>query len=239
MADRRSRTIAVRLDDRMVDDVLSELRDMPGKMKSAKRAAVKDTLRTARAELSRDIKDVANLRAKDIKDRIKPIKKPSNASPTGTIRISGSRIPLWLFSRSKSDEAGFADQKGKRRSGKLSAKREAKALAGGAKPGRKPAHGAGWKIYKGDKVKRHFNYFVRKSQSSGKTHIMKRPDQARGGNNAIPGRDYRIAYGLSLVTIMQRKKIARPSEEGIRAVLVDNLRSQVDRFLKRKKSNRA
>lgn len=194
---------------------------MPDKMAKAELAAVRRTEKTAKTRITRRIGTAANLVSADIKPRVVTTKKPSASSPTASIKIRGSRIPLWRFSRSMSDLAGFVNQKDK-------------AIAK-----RKPKTGAGWKIYKGEGRKRYKGFFIDRETKSKQIQIFKRREGAKGGKDARPGRDYRTAFGLSLAEIWRRKNLKAPAVEEINEVLLKNLRSQVDRFLNRKKSDRA
>lgn len=200
--------------------ILSELKHMPDKMMKAERAAVSKTMRTAETRIAQNITKVANLKSKTVKERISRKKTPTNMAPNGILTIRAGRIPLWDFSRSMSDLGGFQSQKG----------------IPVAK--RKPKTGAGWKIYKSEKRIRKQGFFTARNTKDSQIEIMRRKPGAKGGNNAVPGRDYRIAYGLSLVEIMRRKSLYVPTLNDIADVLEKNLRNQVDRFLKRSKKDR-
>lgn len=190
---------------------------MPGKMKKAKLTAAKRTMRTAETRLAKGFTAEANLKSKDVKEKIQVQKAPSSSSPNGVLRIRSTRFPLWKFSRSLSDAGGFASQEG------VPVKK------------RKPKVGAGWKIYKSEGKKRHRGFFIARDGRNSQFQIMRRPKWANGGNDAVPGVDYRIAYGVSLVEIDRRKRVLDKPIKGIREVYIKNLESQVDRFLKRKR----
>lgn len=220
---RGNQSLRIELDERMVKDILSDLSGMPKEMKKAQVTAVRRTMRTAETRTSQTITKVANLNSKAVKGRIRQKRSPTNTLPQGILTIIGKRISLWNFSRSLADAAGFASQRGT------------------PVKSRKPKGGAGWKIYKGEKTTRAKNFFVRPTGKRGQLAILKRP-KARGasdgGDKAVAGKDYRIAYGPSLPEIMKAKNLTPTLLSDITDVLVQNLRSQVDRFLKRRKSSR-
>ena len=190
---------------------------MPGKMAKAELTAVKKTMKTAKTRIAQDITGEANLTSKDVKSSIKQTRSPSEHAPSGRLTISGSQISLWKYSRSKSELAGFASQEGTE-----TAKR-------------KPKMGASWKIFKGGKKTRHKRFFIDKNTGDGQISIYKRGPKSKGGKAAKPGTDYRTAYGPSLAWIMKRRNLKPPLVAELIEVLDKNLRSQVDRFLKRKK----
>ena len=141
------------------------------------------------------------------------------------------------------DYVGFADQKGKRRGGRAKTKkREEKLQAQGSKPGREPRDGASWQIYtskSGGKKQRHKRFVTTMSKSGNIIIIKRTPGSTKGGKRARAPRDYRTAYGPSLAWIDKQKNIIQPLLDSVVGpALEKNMRSQVDRFLKRKKSQR-
>lgn len=215
--------LTVVLDENMERAILSELSGMGNKAQKASVTAVRKTMRSAETSIAKNYRQNVNLKSSEIKDRITIERKPSSQVPSGVIRISGSRIPLWKFSRSMSDLAGFTSQKGK------------------SFKERKPKGGAGWKVYKiADKKIRRKNYFVDRETKSSQIQIFTRPVRgASGGENAKSPQDYRTAFGPSLMWMDRKRNIIKPALVDIAKVLERNLRSQVDRFLQRKKSDRA
>lgn len=236
---RRTGGIRVDLDDGQVDAILSELKHMPKEMGKARLQAVKDTLRTGRAQLSRKIggnKGAATtLKAGDVKDKIPIIKQPTSDRSYGVISISDKAISLHKYAGTPKDPVS---QKGRRREDRRSKKKEQAILDAGGKPGREPPGGASWKVYRDEKRIRRKNFFVTYTKKGKGPYIMKRPlSSNRGGKRAVAGKDYRIAYGPSIAEIVERKKILKPAIADMRAVLKKNLLSQVDRFLKRAKKS--
>ena len=220
MADRRRGYINVSVDDADAAAILAELAGMPDKVRKAKFAAAKKTMRTAEARLARGFTEQVNLKSKDVKEKIVVRKHPSSQAPTGVLRIKATRFPLWKFNRSLAEAGQFFSQKG------VPVKK------------RKPKTGAGWKIFKGESKTRHKGFFIARETKSGQIQIMRRRIDAKGGKAAKPGRDYRTAYGISLIEADRRRRVLDKPIGEIREVMLDNLRSQVDRFLKRKKNAR-
>jgi len=219
----------------MAKSILSELKHMPEKMEKAELAAVKKTQKTARTRISKGFRDVVNLKKDMTDDRVRTIRNPRRGNAYAVIRVSKYQISLWEYSHSKADLAGFANQAGikKYRTSEKTGKR----LKGKWK-GRKPAKGAGWKIYKGGKIQRNKRFIATKGKKGQPIIIKRTPGSTKGGKQARAPRDYRTAYGPSLVWIDERRNVVRPVLDELAPVLEKNMRSQVDRFLGRKKSQR-
>ena len=218
----------------MAKSILSELKHLPGKMDKAELAAVKKTQKTARTRISRGFRDVVNIKKDMTDDRVRTIRHPRSGTAYAVIRVSKYQISLWEYSRSKSDLAGFANQAGIKKH-RTSAK-TGKRLKGKWK-GRKPAKGAGWKIYKDGKTQRNKRFITTKGKKGQPIIIKRTPGSTKGGKQATAPRDYRTAYGPSLAWIDKRRDVVRPILDELAPVLEKNLRSQVNRFLKRKTTN--
>lgn len=216
---RTSGGIVIDIDEAMVTAILSELRHMPRNMKKAQVSAINRTLNTAETKIKQKVaggKGVTTLASKEAASRIFKKKRPSEMSPSGVLAISDRKINLFKYGGSKAD---IKSQKGLRISQ------------------RKPRQGAGWRVYKDEKKIRRKNFFATYTKKGKGPYIMKRSmSSKRGGKRAIPGNDYRIAYGPSIVDVMEDKKIFGPTINELRLILKQNLESQVDRFLKRKKN---
>lgn len=213
--------LSMQVDTRMVDAILSELRDMPREMQKAELAAVQRTAKTAKSKISREVRKHTPLAKKAVDDRIKTIRRPRAGSAYTVISLSGYQISLWEYSGSKSDLKNFAAQKG------VKVKR------------RKPRGGAGWKIWKNEGRTRNKRFVAtRKTKNKEPVIIQRMPGSKRGGDKARSPKDYRTAYGPSLAWLVRKRNILTPTVHELASTLEKNLRSQVDRFLKRKKSDR-
>lgn len=213
--------ITVKIDTRQMDSLLDELKGMPKQMSKAKVSAVKKTLKTAESKMSSAIRVHANLKKNVVDENIRVVGRPTEAKPSGKLIVRGYKIPLWLYGGSKSDLNNFADQKG------VPVRK------------RKPRGGAGWKVRKGGKRVRNNRFvatFTTKSRQA--TIIQRMPGSRRGGKYGKAPKDYRTAYGPSLTWFIERENILGPTTDEISKTLEKNLRSQVDRFLKRKKTAR-
>ena len=206
----------------MASVILAELRHMPEAMLNAEYSAVKKTQKTAKTKIVRTIwKDHVNLKRAVVEPRVKTLKHAKKGSAYAVISLSNKRISLWQYSRSKADMVGFRSQRGKKMSE------------------RKPKRGAGWKVWKDGKRLRHKRFIATTGRRSRKEQIIERdPLSTNSGMLARPPEDYKTKYGPSLAWLAERRKIVEPVLDEIAPILEKNLRSQVDRFLKRKKSQR-
>lgn len=222
-ASRHAAGITIELDDADVKAVLRDLRGMPREMQRAQRAAVKKTLTTARAHLARKVgggaRSITTLKSKEVKNRMRIKRNPTNAAPRGVIAISDRKISLWKYGGSMADMRGFQSQKG------VPVK------------SRKPRKGASFKVYKSGKRQRRKGLVATFGKNNRQAMLIQRNLlSTNSGDNAKPPRDYRKVYGPSVWQVMKERKVVKPSLAEIRAILKKNLESQVDRFLQRKKN---
>ncbi len=212
----RRNNLEMKVDSNQIQEILRELRGLPGDMIEAERNAVKKTAKTAKVRMVRAFAKDVNLKRSEIKDRVRTIRHPRRGSAFAVISISGFKISLWNYSRSMADIRGFISQEG------VPVK------------SRKPKKGASWKVWKNGKRVRNTRFVATAERKSGQFQIIQRdPLSKRGGKAAKAPDDYRKAYGPSLAWLASRRKIIEPVLAEVATILEKNLRSQVDRFLKR------
>lgn len=206
--------VRIGMDERELNAILSELRGIPGAMKKAEMSAVRKTTKSGKSKVSRMIRKDVNLKKANVDKRIKT-KLPST-EPSGRITINNRGFPLIEYGGSPKQPVS---QKGVPVSK------------------RKPRRGPSWKVLKKGGRHRGRNHFITRD-GRGEVHIMVRTPGGRGGSKATAPDDYRIKYGPGLVSALREAGIEKKIVLDLTETLRKNLASQVDRILKRKKSDR-
>ena len=208
--------IGLGVDERMLRSILSELSDMPDKLKEAEFQAVKKTTKTGKTRISKKFRDEMGpgvLNKKMVDARIS-LKFPSKANLVGRIIINNRGYPLHKYRGRPTTPPRQAGIKAARRNARPTAK---------------------WTIHKSQGQTTGRNHFVQRDKR-GQVHIMVRSPGGRGGRQATAPKDYRIKYGPGLVSIAREFSFEDAMVVDLGDVLEKNLRSQVDRFLNRKKN---
>jgi len=208
--------LGVKVDERELRSILGELAALPEEMKKAEFQAVKRTTKTGKTRISKLYRKEMGpgvLNKKLVDARI-ALKFPTTANIVGRIIINNRGYPLHKYRGRPTTPP--------RQTGIKRARREARPTAK-------------WTIHKSQGETTGRNHFVQRDKR-GEVHIMVRSPDGRGGRNAKAPDDYRIKYGPGLVSIAQEFKFEDKMLLDLGDVLEKNLRSQVDRFLNRKKS---
>lgn len=196
--------------------ILGELSHMPAQMRQAEYQAVKKTTKTGKTRVSRKFRDEMGpgvLNKKLVDARIN-LKYPSKANPVGRIIINNRGYPLHKYRGRPTTPP--------RQAGIAASRRNARPTAR-------------WTIHKKQGETTGRNHFVQRDKR-GQVHIMVRTPGGRGGRQATAPDDYRIKYGPGLVSIAREFQFEDKIVVDLGDVLEKNLRSQVDRFLNRKKN---
>lgn len=205
--------LSMRVDQDDLMSILKELRDTPDLLAKAEYSAVRKTTKTGKTRISKKLRSEMGpgvLNKKKVDSRIS-LKFPSKQRPVGEIEISNKGFPLHDY---RGRPTTPPRQEGIKRSRRVS------------RPNAK------WTVHKSQGQVTGRNHFVQRDRR-GKVHIMVRSPGARGGSRAKAPDDYRIKYGPGLVTIAREFKFEDKMIVELGDVLLKNLRSQVDRFLKR------
>lgn len=208
--------ISLRVDPLELRAILSELAHIPDALQQAEYQAVKKTTKTGKTKISsmyRKEMGAGVLNKKLVDQRIR-LKFPSKANPVGIVTINNRGYPLHYY---KGVPRNPPRQQG--------VKRKARARRGTAR----------WTVHKSQGQVTGRNHFVQRDRR-GQVHIMVRSPEGKGGPNATAPDDYRIKYGPGLVTIAKQFQFEDKMVVDLSDTLIKNLKSQVDRFLQRKKT---
>lgn len=207
--------VGIQVDERELMAILNELSHMPVELKKAELAAVKRTTKTGKTQVSKVYRSEMGpgvLNKKMVDARIQT-KFPSAANVVGRIIINNRGYPLHAYRGRPTKPPRQAGIKKERINARPTAK---------------------WTVHKSQGQVTGRNHFVQRDKR-GQVHIMVRSPGARGGSRAKAPDDYRIKYGPGLVSIGRAFKFEDKMILDLGDVLEKNLRSQVDRFLNRKK----
>lgn len=207
--------VGIKIDERELMSILNELSHMPNELKKAEFQAVKRTTKTGKTRISKMYRSEMGpgvLNKKMVDARI-TLKFPSTANIVGRIIINNRGYPLHKYRGRPTTPPRQAGIKRSRREARPTAK---------------------WTVHKSQGQVTGRNHFVQRDKR-GQVHIMVRTPGGRGGRNATAPDDYRIKYGPGLVMIARAFKFEDKMILDLGDVLEKNLRSQVDRFLNRKK----
>jgi hypothetical protein len=207
--------VGIAVDHRELASILNELSGMPDQLKKAELAAVKRTTKTGKTQISKVYRTEMGpgvLNKKMVDARIS-LKFPSAANIVGRIIINNRGYPLHAYRGRPTTPPRQAGVKKSRLNARPTAR---------------------WTVHKSQGEVTGRNHFVQRDKR-GEVHIMVRSPDGRGGHNAKAPEDYRIKYGPGLVMIARTFKFEDKMILDLGDVLEKNLRSQVDRFLNRKK----
>lgn len=223
-----SNDLRIELDERTYSDLQRELRDLPGAVERATVAAINRTLTQGRTLIVDRITELLNVKSRaEIRKRVSVPRggKATQAKPIGRIRVGKNRMGLILF--------GAKDTRKKK--GK-----------GSARSGR----GVIVQIYKGGPTKILPQAFIAKYR--GKPQVLERKEGTGGLvktgrasvirsvlGKRVPRLPIIPKVGPSPADVFDdNPAIEREAKDKIQAVLRNNVLSQIDRLLNRRKIDR-